>query len=577
MDTNMLQEQDRQKLDKIVSQMISNKESDETIKLVVSDFKQKYAKQTPEVADVPQTDSNRNTLMSGVGSNIKESVTGLLANYGGGEQGIANRLKQDIQAGASDIQQGNILKGIAKSGLRTSGDVAGLVYAPVATGLNVATGGILGKFFEDSQKSLEQGKGILGQVVNKLAEIPEFQKYALEHPNAGDDFGRALNLLTLKGETGKIDRAFTEPKAILNEIYNESLKSVQKTPTQVKSVLDSTFKKTPEQIVKKRLDALNEIDSNYANMRKASGFSDDGGLSSRTRVASTDVLVGSIDDTGTIRTKGPNGPIEQYRKLTLDQAEDVVKNNLLRLGEKTSLDEVRIRLEDNVKNSGLEGADLAIALKKIDSEIEGLKLRADENGLIPLSALQDAKISTTNQINYLTPPEINAYRKSVARTYKETIEKNSSLNVKEINSELSKYLEDISFLERLDGRKVKGGKLGKYFAQISGNIIGGAAGGAIGGPIGTALGTIAGGELAGRIKGSMLEKSLGGSANKPVTKSPVLQGAITKSKSDRLALPAPLPNRPRSSVGSGPVINLPKKSQTLQLLEDIYSNKPNKK
>src|SRR4051812_15238121 len=40
-----LEEKDRQKLDSIVGQMVSNKESDDAIQFVVSDFKNKYGRQ----------------------------------------------------------------------------------------------------------------------------------------------------------------------------------------------------------------------------------------------------------------------------------------------------------------------------------------------------------------------------------------------------------------------------------------------------------------------------------------------------------------------------------------------------
>lgn len=509
------------------------------------------------------------------------AFTELKTLYGGGEQGIARKLATNLSESAKDIQSGmqkgglkgvpDVLKGFTKAGLRSAGDIAGTIFAPVATGLNVATGGKLNEFFTSVQKQVEQGKGLIGESVSALADVPEFQQFAMEHPNAGEDFGRALNLIFSKGEKGDVRRAFTEPQTVIQEANAQIFKTVANTPTQVKQTIQNTFKKTPDQIINKRLEELNKIDSNYAQMRKASGYSDDA-VGSRKRVASTDVLSNAVDDTGTIRTKEPNGAVDQYRALTLDQAENVVKNNLERLGEKTNLREVKLRMETAVKNSGLEGADLQVALNKIDSEINGLKLRAESNGDIPLSLLQDAKISTTKNINYFTPPEVNAYRKAIARAYKETIEKNSSLNVKEVNAELAKYLEDIAFLERLDGKKVQGGKLGKYFAQISGNIIGATAGGAVGGPIGSAIGTILGGETASRIKGSILQKSLGGQAGVTPQKSAILQSAIEKGKSPRLALPSPQKGAARVEIKSGKAINLPARAKTLIGLEEIYSN-----
>ena len=506
--------------------------------------------------------------------------------YGGGEQGIAQRLGRDISQGASDIQKGfesgtvkgiaeGLVKGTTKSAFRTAGDVAGAIYAPLTSGLNALSGGLFNKFFEGVNKSLAEGKaGPASWIVDKVSNIPEFQQFAMEHPNAGEDFGRALNLVFAKGDLNKdVSRAFTEPQAVVKEATNQIYKTVANTPTQIKNTIQNTFKNTPEDIINKRTNELNKIDNQYAQLRKASGYSKDNGIESRRRVASTDVLADAVDETGTIRTQGKNGPIEQYKALTLENGENVVKNNLERLGEKVSLKEVQTRLENSVKNSGLEGADLQIALDKIPKEISGLSLKADANGDIPLSVLQDAKISTTKQINYQTPPEVNTYRKSIASAYRDTIEKNSSLNVREVNEELSKYLSDIAFLERLDGKKVSGGKLGKYFAQISGNIIGGATGGAVGGPVGSALGTVIGGEVAGRIKGKLLSKSLGGNANLPTEQSSVIRNAIKQSKLPRLALPEPKQGSPRLRMEStGNPIQLPAEGRTLLGIEEIYSN-----
>jgi hypothetical protein len=138
----------------------------------------------------------------------KDAYTGLKTFYGGGEQGIANKLKQDVQAGAKDIQEGNVLKGIAKSGLRTAADVAGTIYAPIgaaiqATGFNKLTDW-LGEKIANSP---------LGNVIT---DIPAVQEFAMKHPNAGEDFGRALTLVMASMDKGKID-----PKTIVDRTITQ--------------------------------------------------------------------------------------------------------------------------------------------------------------------------------------------------------------------------------------------------------------------------------------------------------------------------------------------------------------------
>lgn len=332
--------------------------------------------------------------------------------------------------------------------------------------------------------------------------------------------------------------------------------------------IKNKFVKTPEKIISAREKELAAIDNNYVNMRKASGFSPDEGVASRRRIAQTDVLVDAVDENGLIRT---NNAIKRYKALTIDGSENVVRNNLIRSGEKVNLNVVERELIDNVKNSKIEGADLINSLNNVKKEIRGLRLKADQNGNIPLALVHDAKISTTAGINYLTPAENKTYRKAIARGYKKVVEKNSNVKVEldgkkytieDINKEIGKYLDDIAFLKRLDGKRVKGGKLGKYFAQISGNIVGGAAGAMIGGIPGSAVGTVVGGELGGRIRGSMLKRALGGAAGFTPPKNRIIQGAVDLSKSSRLMLPAPKPGAPRTQIGSGKTINLPSKSQS---------------
>lgn len=316
---------------------------------------------------------------------------------------------------------------------------------------------------------------------------------------------------------------------------------------------------TPKQnnIITKREKEIFDIENNYAKTRKANEFSKDAGSASRKRVASTDVLVDSVDENGLVRTKQPGGAIEKYKAQTIDGAEATVRENLQRLGEKVALRDVESQLTRAVHDSGLEGSDLRTALNGIKKEIAGYKLKADAQGKIPLTLVHDAKISTTRNINYLTQPEVKAYRKAIARGLKEIVENHSSFNVKEVNAELAKYYDDISLLERLDGARVKGGKLGKYFAQIAGNVAGGVAGGAVGGVPGSAIGTVVGGEVGNRIKGSLLSRTFGKMTGRTASKSRILQEAVETGKSPRLQLPAPKAGQPRIQISSGETINLP--------------------
>jgi uncharacterized protein YcfJ len=306
-------------------------------------------------------------------------------------------------------------------------------------------------------------------------------------------------------------------------VIPEAIKSPIKTykASQVKAEA-----KVNDQIIKQRTNELENIENNYAKLRKNRDFSQDQNASSRQRVASTDVLVNAVDEAGTINTKKSGGAIEQYKKMTLDHAEGVVRKNLVRLNETVNLSKVESELTKAVYDSGLEGADLKNALNNVKKEISGYRLKADVNGDVPLALIHDAKISTTNGIDYNTPADVKAYRKAIARGLKKTVEKNSEFPVEDVNKALSPYLQDIKYLESLDGRKVKGGKLGKYFSQVTGTMIGGAMGSAIGGPIGSAIGGIAGREISGKMVSSNLSKTFGKESGRVAEQHPTIKKAV---------------------------------------------------
>jgi hypothetical protein len=393
-------------------------------------------------------------------------------------------------AGAS-LEQGNDLfskETLAQTALGAgAGKVLGIIGKPLIN----AAGKVVGK--------------ITPEVIKDVASqgTKAVQEFAARHQILPEEISKVLNTVP-----GRVETAINKPFDVAG------------------GMIKKPFVKTPESIIKAREQELGAIDNNYVNMRKASGFSKDAGVSSRRRIAQTDVLVDAVDENGLIRTENA---VKQYEAQTLDQAEGVVRKNLERLGETVDLKTVEKKLVDQVNKSGLEGADLKNALNKIKGDIAGYKLRA-KNGKIPLTLLHDAKVSQYKQINFQTPPETSTYRKAVARGLKETVEESSKFNAKEVNDEIGKYLEDVAFLRRLDGKRVKGGKLGKYFAQISGNIIGGTAGAAIGGPVGSAVGTIVGGELGGRIKGSLLQRTLGGRAGYTAPKNKIIEKAVKLSK-----------------------------------------------
>jgi len=425
------------------------------------------------------------------------------------------------------------------------------------TAINAGLGLAGGKLLDLVGKPLLNGAGkaigvitpaILKDVASKGTQAVE--KFMAQHAILPESVGGAIN----KGAQ------------IAEDVANAPFKAAG-------NAVKKPFTSTPEEVVAGREKALFEIEQKYAGMRKNALYSKDGGVSSRKRIADTDVLVGAVDENGLIRTRTQGGAYDQYKAQYIEPGESVVMDLLEKEARSIDLAIVERNLIKAVKDSKLAGKDHLKALNDVKKEIEGYRLKANKDGRIDLAELHRQKIGTTAQINWNTPPVKSAYRKAVAKGLKRTIEKESRYNIREANEELGKYYEDLDFLESLDGKIVNRGRMGKYFAQIAGNIAGGIAGGMTGGMAGSAVGTIVGGELASRIQGIMLSRSLGGAAGKGASRSAILERAVAESKAPRLALPAPKPGALRSEITASKPINLAKETDsTRQLKEDQNPN-----
>lgn len=127
-----------------------------------------------------------------------------------------SKLGEDIKSGSTDMSNGinnpdlgvgtsDIIKGMAKTGLRTAGDAGLAIFAPISSAIGAALTATGGQELIDSA-----GKIIADN--NGITDIPAFQKFAMDHPNAGEDFNRILTLFMSAGEKGTID-----PERIVNE------------------------------------------------------------------------------------------------------------------------------------------------------------------------------------------------------------------------------------------------------------------------------------------------------------------------------------------------------------------------
>jgi len=435
--------------------------------------------------------------------------------YGGGEQGIARKLAGDISSGASDIQKGmeqggiagtpNVLKGFAKSGLRTAGDVAGTIFAPVASGLNALTGGKMNEAFSQIQKNLEEGKGIVGEAIDYIADVPAFREFAMKHPNAGEDFNRLINLMFAGAEEGKIEpkTLFERSKVQINQV-TDKLPSFKKASDYIQTKTKDLIKPTPEIQAK----SINQLENDYY---KWSGQTKAGVKISNRAEARTEALNRS-GTTGRTpqRTLAEMGivPETQGTKFATESQANAIREGTLPLNEalKLGAKEVDMATEPMlIEDLRKTAIDRVSSLKEtettkkniqadINAEFDLLKEKYGEK--MTTSQMQEAKSPYFNKPKYdSTKPFQSDVNYQVGKAFQKAIEKQATTagfeDVAQLNREIGDRMEAARYLESLNGNTLKYGKLGKYVFMGIGATLGNT-------PFGKILGVL-GGEAIGEL------------------------------------------------------------------------------
>ncbi len=303
-------------------------------------------------------------------------------------------------------------------------------------------------------------------------------------------------------------------------------------------------------IAKANYDALTKLESGNASIRKAIAGAKSKKIDAKKLLSQTDLLQGSVDRTGTIRTTQEGGAVSQLQDFLKNGEngktgpESIVSNLLEKEGKSISPADVEKYMVENINNSGIKGADKVRALQKVKDEVEGLLLEADSSGNIPLKSVHDAKTYKYSNIDYTNPASKNT-DKTIARSLKELVETSTeSADIKKLNEELSSHYAVLSLLEKLDGKKVQGGRLGQYFAKILG-----AAAGSHFGPLGTIVGSEVAGQLQGKAMSSTFKRGLG----KALESSKLMKQALKKGANDVLKSESvPKVQNPEAIGTSGP-------------------------
>lgn len=397
--------------------------------------------------------------------------------------------------------------------------------------------GMSGNFGQDLKDSF--GVGI--EAASSIA--PALKAPALATATVRGAVGAAAKTGLKAGAIGGaqygVGRELQNPDATVGSVFSEGLKAsafgaagggvlggALATPkalyTRGKAVAN---RNTPPAIVERRYKELTKLADNNAPVRRVLEKHKSRGFDTSKILAETDLLHGAVDDTGTLRTQNAIAELNDF----IRPHEDVISANLEKEGVSLPIRAVRNYLIKAVDDSGLQGAAYTRALKNVEDDLVGYVAKT-QSPTIPLSLIHKAKVDKYANINYLNPESKRA-DKAIAKALKELVEKNTkSVDVKSLNAELSQHFSVLDLLEKLDGRKVQGGKLGKYFAQTIGSIVGSHFG---------PLGTIIGAEAGGRVQGSVLSSKLRGRTGTGLQRSAAMEAAVQKGKAPPLGLPAP--------------------------------------
>lgn len=254
---------------------------------------------------------------------------------------------------------------------------------------------------------------------------------------------------------------------------------------------------TPSGAVKSITNKYQSVFNSTAPLRKAFEEADAKGnnlaefLSSKATGKEGAVL--SVDGDGKIGVGNLPERIEKDLQPLYDARAELLKQS----GEVGSLSEWEqqaLKMADTTENRA------SGALQDTQDEISKIAARVRKNyggkDLVPLDALQEIKIAQakTSKVFDATKPNFsknanyllsNAARKMIEE---KTPKMAGSSMIHELNALIGKHLDAEQFLEKLgkSSPRVKGGRLGKYFATTLGSMAANAAGGGF-------LGTLAGG------------------------------------------------------------------------------------
>lgn len=346
----MLNEQDKQKLDGIVKQMLAEKESDETIQMVVNDFKQKYSRQ----ATAPAQENTGNLL--GTAAKVTDTLFGggKIGDYIGTKiaQGKLGNTVQKLVVGRDLSTEEESLVGPGPTGKEIAGSTlqAALNFLPVGRAAKGITTGVRAIGLSKGASALGKvGAGLLAGEVFDISQNLQQNKEGLGilKPGAGAAIGGAI---PAAGVAAKALVRFGQGQAprIINSLIKPLSKdfSYGKNPGRAvaeEKIVANNFDELVDKIRSKRQDIGREIGSvgkQLSNdpsinlteslspiteaMKTAASQNNKALLSrlSNIKQSITDILEPMVDEAGNVGIKSVG--TRKLNKLTFSEARDIL-------------------------------------------------------------------------------------------------------------------------------------------------------------------------------------------------------------------------------------------------------------
>lgn len=265
-------------------------------------------------------------------------------------------------------------------------------------------------------------------------------------------------------------------------------------------------------------------------------------------LSSDDRFKPTVDADGVINTAQGSLELDKLVK----QYSPILDEAINQEGKKVSFAQFSRDVLNAIKDKQFEGDVYKRYIQKIKNDLVSYKQYVDDKGMIPLSVLQNIKKAKYGIINWKNP-EMKIADRKIAQVAMETIENVSeNVKVKEFNQALAKMITMRDVLDGINGSKVKGGRLGRYFSSTIGSVIGTVAGSPLG-PAGSLAGGTAGSLISDTVRSSQLKNTFNkaGSVLKNATYKldDVLQDTSKDVSSKRLKLPSPTRgNKPTEEI-----------------------------